>query len=106
MYRVAVVAHVNRFERAVKLAAQLGAAVFVDDGSQGEWDNHARAWRYLADQQADWGVVLQDDAIVTDSFHDDLASLLGHVPSCSCVGLYAGTSDRKSTRMNSSHVNI
>ena len=92
MYRVAVVAHVNRFERAVKLAAQLGAAVFVDDGSQGEWNNHARAWQYLAGQQADWGVVLQDDAVVTDSFHEDLASLLDHVPSRSCVGLYAGTS--------------
>lgn len=90
--RLAVVGHPARLERAVSLAADVGAELFLDTAGLGEWGNHARAWDWLAGSGASWGVVLQDDAVPVPGFGEHLAELLGAVPFRTAVGLYVGTS--------------
>src|SRR5690606_10993971 len=88
----AVVGHPARFERAVSLAAEVGAELFLDTAGLGEWGNHARAWDWLAGSGASWGVVLQGDAVPVPGFRVHLAELLEAVPCRTAVGLYVGTS--------------
>lgn len=88
---VAVAADPRRAERAERLAAEVGGHV-VWDTKRSEWDTHARAWRWCHAQGADWGVVLQDDAVPVPGFRDVIGGILWAAPVWSCVGLYVGTS--------------
>lgn len=52
------------------LGERLGDVPFsVDDGTKGIWQNNKDAWA-LHDPNADYHVVIQDDAIVCDNFHE------------------------------------
>src|SRR5690606_41684739 len=72
----AVVGHPARFERAVSLAAEDGAELFLDTAGLGEWGNHARAWDWLAGSGASWVVVLQDDAVPVPGLRQRLAEVM------------------------------
>lgn len=88
---VAVVGHRARQYQAHRLATSLDARLFLDNGQLGEWANHRRAWMWLADQDTDWGLVLQDDAVPVDGMLGHLAAGLESLPDPGLVSLYLGT---------------
>lgn len=86
----AVVAHRDRLEVAVDLAMATGAVICLDDGRFGCDDNHLRAWRAAYRTDADWIVVLEDDALPTsDDFVEQVESALTVAPT-GIVSLYLG----------------
>lgn len=89
----AIVAHTNRHTQAANLSHQLGnASIAWDDGQLGEGLNHDRAWRIAATQsKANYGVVLEDDAILTENFLQQAALALAEAPA-PIVSFYTGTS--------------
>lgn len=89
-HAIAIVAHTARLEQADKLAATVNAnAVLVDDGTLGCNANHRRAWEHVAERDADWSVILEDDAQPVDGFLSQLDQVLAVAPS-SVVSLYLG----------------
>lgn len=88
----AVVGHPARREMAEALAAELHAALFVDDEGLGEWANHARAWRWVAASGAEWGCVVQDDAVPVRGFVGHVRAGLEVLPEPGLVSWYLGTS--------------
>ncbi len=96
----AVMAHPKRKKQAEALAKELRSYPFVsvnviydtpDAGShEQEWDNGTRS---LLDGvgKADWHVVVQDDAILSPCFYDNLQGAIANVPSKSLISLYTGT---------------
>lgn len=91
MIPISIVGHINRAESAEKLCTALGAeAVCMDDVNFGPGVNHERAWRWVADNQnEDWGVVLEDDALPVKGFREQLDMVLEKAPSA-VVSLYLG----------------
>lgn len=97
----AIMAHPKRKKQAEALALQLKKYPFVsvyvsydslEAGShQEEWDNGIRALMNGVDK-ADWHVVIQDDAILTPGFYDNLLGAIATVPTKSLISLYTGTS--------------
>ena len=57
-----------------------------------------RAWEALVDSGAEYGCVIQDDAVLCDQFTRILPRALEHVPDSTPVVLYAGTSIRVQVR--------
>jgi hypothetical protein len=85
----AVMAHVARYDTAITLATSLEAALALDDGTHGENANGDHAWSAY-DPDADWHVVLQDDAQPIPGFADHAADALEHAPR-TAVSFYTGT---------------
>jgi GR25 family glycosyltransferase involved in LPS biosynthesis len=81
---VAIVGHTSRQAMIDELAAAIvePAAVLIDDGRLGCTANHRRAWETLHRRrsQAEWGVVLEDDAVPVDGFRDQLTIALQAAP--------------------------
>jgi hypothetical protein len=94
MIDVAIVGHVDRADQCSQLQHDVGGALFLDDGSLGEWANHERALEHLVDHASDetrWALILQDDAQPIPGFFAHLNRALRHAPD-TCVSLYVGTS--------------
>ena len=88
---VGVVAHKTRRERAERLAEDVGAVVCnVDDGTLACAGNHLQVLGLLALLDADWCVVLEDDAMPVPNFPFYVKRALAHAPA-PIVGLYLGT---------------
>jgi hypothetical protein len=85
---VVVMAHPLRVTTATDLADQVDARI-VWDQVDDEWDTAARAWAAI-NPAADWGVVLQDDAVPIDDFRRHLTDALDAAPP-GPVSLYVGT---------------
>lgn len=91
---VAVMAHPSRREAANVLALQLGQYPFIDpvivwDEKNDEWDTGRRSW--LAGlNKADWHLVIQDDALLSPDFYENLEGLIRALPVKSVVSLYTG----------------
>lgn len=69
---------------------QAGAAYLsMDSGQLGCKANHLRCWRYLARKASDFSLVLEDDAVLTSGFTDQLHSALDNAPT-PVVSLYLG----------------
>ncbi len=63
-------AHPSRQEHFSYLLEKLGNVPFsIDYQSIGEWDNAKKAWM-MHDPEAEWHVVIQDDAIVCENFRE------------------------------------
>lgn len=84
----AVMAHTARLGAALELAETVGADLFVDDGTLGENANSDRAWA-AADPEADWHVVLQDDAVPVPGFTGQVEAALSVAPA-TVVSFYVG----------------
>lgn len=69
-----VMAHPKREARAVALAEQLGAGIVWDRG-RGLWDTARRAW---LEQDGEWHTVIQDDAIPSEGFAENIDRILVH----------------------------
>ena len=87
----AVVGHHSRRESATKLARSLNAALAMDEGGTGSLRNHDLAWKMAYSPDADWIVVLEDDAILLDGFENHVQEALQHVPRDGAVSFYTGT---------------
>lgn len=85
---VAVVAHVARTEQAKRLADDLGAELFMDDGSLGEWANHRRALAWGAERDGHL-CVMQDDALPIPDFTRHAERAIAERPD-DMLGLYVG----------------
>lgn len=97
---VAIMAHRQREEWAELLAERVGCSVVYDEDestasgdAERRWRTGYRAWHSLVSSGADWGVVLQDDALVCDEFVPTLQTALLHVPNMSVVSLYSSYKD-------------
>lgn len=87
---IAIVTHPYRQGRATELAYHFdGAELIVDTDGVGCTRNHLRAWHQLVDSTADWGLVIEDDAIPCLDFESQLQQVLWHAPS-PIVSLYLG----------------
>lgn len=88
---ITVMAHPAREAEALRLAQQVGAyAVSLDTAGEGEVVNGLRAWALAVEADADWTIVLQDDAVPVPGFTDHVATVLAGAPS-DCVSFYTGT---------------
>lgn len=96
LVNIIVMAHPDREEHALNLAAHLGAYVVWDDDAQGENATGDRAWA-SRDPLCDWVVVLQDDAIPVPGLRQHLSEGLTQAPR-TCVGLYVGMSYPRPSR--------
>jgi hypothetical protein len=81
-------AHPKRKSRAVKLSESLGVEIVWDLFD----DRHETGFRsiWAADPNADWHVVIQDDAVVCNDLLPGLREALRYVPKDAPVGLYHG----------------
>lgn len=95
---IAVVGHHTRRNQAEDLAAHLGAHLEVDDGTRGLIPNHQAAWTWAAQQDTDWALILQDDALPCQDFTWHLHNAVDNAPSPGIISLYAGTDKRAITR--------
>jgi GR25 family glycosyltransferase involved in LPS biosynthesis len=89
--RTAVVADQRRADAAHALQDKLSAQfLHMDNGFWGCKRSHIRCWEYLADQDSEWSLVVEDDAQPVESFTTQLADALTKAPA-SVVSLYLGT---------------
>ncbi|ACH62205.1 hypothetical protein MYRNA_238 [Mycobacterium phage Myrna] len=88
-FKVAVVGHVDRRGKRDQFLENIADRTFEDDGRLGAGRNHLRAWRWLARQEEEWGVVLEDDAVPVDGLPDQIHSAL-YVAPTPVVSLYLG----------------
>ncbi len=95
---IAVMAHPDRDEQANELVKLLKTMPFFSvwlsfDMNDNEWMNGRRCvqWGATTEGQTDWHVVIQDDAIISVNFFDNLVRALESVPRKSLVSLYTGT---------------
>lgn len=89
MISTVIMAHVARTPHANKLAHDLNATISLDDGALGENTNGDRAWS-MVDKRAEWGLVVQDDALPVDGLTEKLEVALKSAPE-TLVSLYVGT---------------
>lgn len=104
----AVMAHPKRKDAAEALALELKQYPFVDvsisydapdaGSHQSEWDNGSRAMR-AGIGRGDWHLVVQDDAILTPHFYDNLLGAINNVPTRTLISLYTGTARPLGTRV-------
>lgn len=89
-------AHPKRSKEATKLSLELGGYPFADesitwDKHNEEWETGVRALR-AGVGKGDWHVVIQDDAILSPHFYDNLLGAINNVPHRTLISLYTGTS--------------
>lgn len=89
---VKVMAHRKREAFIPALVEQLGLTDddVIWDRKNNRWDTGRRAWEAI-DPTADWGMVVQDDALVCRDLIAGLESALEHVPQNCLVSPYVGT---------------
>lgn len=92
---LAIMSHPDRAKSAEKLLREVSAMPFIQpeiiyDEIRDEWDTGSRSLRYGVGK-ADWHVVIQDDAILTPSFYDNVLGATQNVPTKSVISLYVGT---------------
>lgn len=93
IYRIGIVGHTARVDAVHVLQDKVGAVyASVDDGTLGCDANHNKVWTWLADNpaDADWLVVIEDDALPITEFADQLTQVLEAAPT-PIVSLYLGT---------------
>lgn len=92
---VTVMAHPARKSQAESLALELKSYPFTDvtitwDELNSEWDTGRRAWSRGVGR-GDWHLVVQDDAILTPLFYDNLVNAINTLPSDkTMISLYVG----------------
>lgn len=89
---VKIMAHPKRAEYVPELVERLGItdADVAWDTDNTRWHTGRRAWQ-LVDQDADWGMVVQDDALVCRDLIAGLETALDHLPEPGIVSPYIGT---------------
>lgn len=86
---VAIMAHRKREQWVPDLEVQLPGVQTVWDQKNDRWDTGARALM-AHDPNAQWHMVVQDDALLPPDFFEGVKRMLNHVPAFHPVGLYYG----------------
>ena len=94
---VSIMAHPRRREAAKALYNQLQQYPFSDvyiiwDELNSEWHTGRRALRGGIVLGSDWHVVIQDDAILTPNFYENISGAIEALPAKTLFSLYTGTS--------------
>lgn len=99
---VAIMSHPKRTAEAAELLGQLLEYPFsshrlVTDclrpiEKAGEWQTGKRALRTGIEAGSDWHVVIQDDAILTPNFYENIEGAIKSLDQKTLVSLYTGTS--------------
>lgn len=92
---IAIMAHPKRAAQVERLEAELAQYPFTQIGCaydelHDEWHTGCRALRQGIDS-GDWHVVIQDDAILTPNFYENVESAIKGLPSKTLFSLYTGT---------------
>lgn len=89
---VKIMAHKKRAQFIPHLIEQLGLTEddVIWDTKQDRWDTGRRAWEAV-DQTADWGAVIQDDAVVCKDFIPGMEKALSYLKRDVVVSPYVGT---------------
>jgi len=93
---VAIMAHPKRKKQAEALEREIrqypfAAPQIIYDEINEEWHTGKRALRYGVGK-GDWHVVIQDDAILTPDFYQNVQGAINAVPDKTIFSLYTGTS--------------
>lgn len=86
---VAIMAHQKREKWVPLLQEQVPQAQVVWDRKNDRWDTGARSLMAF-DKDAEWHMVIQDDALLPPDFYDGVSRMLRYVPPAHPVGLYYG----------------
>lgn len=92
---IAIMAHPKRRKQAEALFVQLAQYPFASKAIV--WDNHNSEWdtgyRSIANGigKGDWHVVIQDDALLTPNFYENLEGAISAIPEKVMFSLYVGT---------------
>lgn len=86
---VAIMAHQKRERWVPLLQEQVPQAQVVWDRRNDRWDTGARSLMAF-DKDAEWHMVIQDDALLPPDFYEGVSRMLRHVPPAHPVGLYYG----------------
>ena len=103
---VSIMAHPSRRDNVELLRYRLGGEVPVAWASNAKpsahppqrWATGKRAWQ-LHDKDADWHVVIQDDAIVCEDFREAMSRALAHRGNAGVVSAYTGTGRPRQMRV-------
>lgn len=89
---VKIMAHKKRAKFVEELVERLGLTEddVIWDKIQNRWDTGRRAWEAV-DQTAEWGAVIQDDAVVCKDFIAGMEKALHYIPRDMVVSPYVGT---------------
>jgi hypothetical protein len=89
---VKIMAHKKRVEFIPHLVEQLGltGTDVIWDRKDNRWDTGRRAWQSI-DQSADFGMVVQDDALACRDLIAGLELALDHLPEPGIISPYIGT---------------
>lgn len=90
-----IMAHPKRKKQANKLLAQLAKYPFTEvsitmDNNNDEWTTGERALR-AGIGKGSYHVVIQDDALLSPAFYDNLTGAIAAAPTRSLISLYTGT---------------
>jgi GR25 family glycosyltransferase involved in LPS biosynthesis len=89
-HSIGIVAHKDRKGLALDLSERVDAdMISIDDGYLGCDTNHKIVWKNLLDFEAQWLVVLEDDAVPVPDLRGQLDDMLQASPT-NVVGLYLG----------------
>lgn len=93
---IAIMSHIDRSNRALELYNALKDQGFksvslITDQENNEWDNGRKCWDYLSYSGSKWSVVIQDDAIISNNFYDNLVKAIKSMPENGLLSLYTGT---------------
>ena len=88
-------AHPRRKAQAEALLLQLKQYPFMDisitwDEINNEWHTGERALR-CGINKGDWHVIIQDDALLTPNFYENIEGAINNVPTKTLISLYTGT---------------
>lgn len=86
---IVIMAHPKRKAWAEELSKKLFNSEIVYDEKNNVWDTCRRSWLAI-DKRADYGIVIQDDAILCSEFIDKLAYNLFELDKDYVVSLYSG----------------
>ena len=86
---VSIMAHRKREHWVPLLQEQVPQALVVWDRKNDRWDTGARSLMAY-DRDAEWHMVIQDDALLPPDFYAGVEKMLRHVPPAHPVGLYYG----------------
>lgn len=88
--QVVITAHTSRLEQAQRLCDELGARIFLDDGTLGEPGNTRAALAWAATTDASHVIVLQDDALPVLGFLELAEAAIRERPE-QIISYYLGT---------------
>lgn len=91
-----VMAHPKRKAQAERLAIELKKYSFMDvsityDNNNDEWTTGERSLR-RGIGRGEWHLVIQDDALLTPNFYENIEGAIAFVPDRVMISLYVGTS--------------